>query len=193
MLDEAHEATLIRMAQAGDREAFGVLVDQNQRYVFNLALRVVGDEQEAEDLAQEAFVRAWLALANFRSQARFRTWLFRIVTNLCYNRLPGLRRELSDLGEDCLTEVPDDSPSEIDPVSSIEAKERRTYLHRRIDELPESFRLLIVLRYQQGLAYDEIARVVSLPLGTVKTGLFRAKERLRETLNVYEEDPAWTL
>jgi RNA polymerase sigma-70 factor, ECF subfamily len=188
------ETNLIRLAQAGDREAFGILVEQHQRYVYNLALRVVGNPQDAEDLAQEAFVRAWLAMANFRLEAQFRTWLFRIVTNLCYNRLPGLRRELSELGEDCLAEVPDEPSPELDPVAGLEAEETRSYLQEQINRLPESYRLLIVLRYQQNLSYEEIARVVSLPLGTVKTGLFRAKERLRQTLQVYEYQEAivWT-
>jgi RNA polymerase sigma-70 factor (ECF subfamily) len=191
---DATETNLIRQAQAGNREAFGNLVERHQRYVYNLALRVVGDPQDAEDLAQEAFVRAWLAIANFRQEARFRTWLFRIVTNLCYNRLPGLRRELSRLGEDCLAEVPDDSPPALDPAAGMEAEEIRATLHGQIDRLPESYRLLIVLRYQQALSYEEIARVVSLPVGTVKTGLFRAKDRLRKTLKVCElqEAMAWT-
>ena len=188
------ETNLIRLAQTGDREAFGILVESHQRYVYNLALRVVGNPQDAEDLAQEAFVRAWLAMANFRQEAQFRTWLFRIVTNLCYNRLPHLRRDLSELGDDCLSEVPDNLSPAHDPVTGMEAEETCSYLHEQIDRLPESYRLLIVLRYQQNLSYEEIARVVSLPLGTVKTGLFRAKERLRQTLQVYapQEAMVWT-
>jgi RNA polymerase sigma-70 factor (ECF subfamily) len=191
---DPNETNLIRRSQAGDREAFGGLVEQHQRYVYNLALRVVGNEQDAEDLAQEAFVRAWLALPNFRLQARFRTWLFRIVTNLCYNRLPGLRRELADLGEGCLAELPDETGPDLDPAAGLEAGELRRYLHRQIDELPEAYRLLVVLRYQQGLSYEEIAQAASLPLGTVKTGLFRARERLRQALQAYEpqEVLAWT-
>jgi RNA polymerase sigma-70 factor (ECF subfamily) len=188
------ETNLIRRSQAGDREAFGLLVERHQRYVYNLALRVVGNVQEAEDLAQEAFVRAWLALPNFRLQAQFRTWLFRIVTNLCYNRLPGLRRELAELGEDCLADLPDEPAPDLDPAAGLEAGELRRTLHQRIDELPEAYRLLVVLRYQQGLSYEEIAQAASLPLGTVKTGLFRARERLRQALQAYElqEVLAWT-
>lgn len=180
------ELNLIRRSQAGDREAFGLLVEQHQRYVYNLALRVVGNPQEAEDLAQEAFVRAWLAIASYRREAQLRTWLFRIVTNLCYNRLPGLRRQLAELGEDCLAELPDAAAPDLDPAAGTEAEELRLYLHRQIDELPEAYRLLIVLRYQQELPYEEIAQAASLPLGTVKTGLFRAKERLRQALQAFE-------
>ncbi len=188
------ETNLIRRAQAGDQEAFGLLVERHQRFAYNLALRVVGSSQDAEDLAQEAFVRAWLAIRNFRLEAQFSTWLFRIVTNLCYNRLPGLRRELAELGQDSLADLPDEPAPDLDPAAGLEAGELRRYLHRRIDELPEGYRLLIVLRYQQGLSYEEIAQAVSLPLGTVKTGLFRARERLRQALQAHEpqETLAWT-
>src|SRR3990172_256836 len=102
---QANESELVRRAQAGDTEAFDALVTEHQQFVYNLALRAVSDPHEAEDIAQEAFVRAWLALPNFRGQAQFRTWLYRIVTNLCYNRLPNLRRSLADLGDDVLAEI----------------------------------------------------------------------------------------
>src|SRR5687768_2276749 len=101
------EQQLIQRAQKGDQEAFAVLVTEHQRYVYNLALRVVKDENEALDLAQETFVRAWTALPNFKGQSQFRTWLYRIVTNLCYNRLPNLRRSLNDLGDDVMENIPE--------------------------------------------------------------------------------------
>jgi RNA polymerase sigma-70 factor (ECF subfamily) len=179
------EGELVRQAQTGDADAFAELVAEHQQFVYNLALRTVGDAHEAEDLAQEAFVRAWLALPNFRGQSQFRTWLYRIVTNLCYNRLPGLRRELSALGEEEVVEIADESLAE--PGSGLEADERRALLHEQIAALPQSYRLLITLRYQKEMSYEEIAKVVSLPLGTVKTGLFRAKARLRDALQQVEE------
>jgi RNA polymerase sigma-70 factor (ECF subfamily) len=180
-----NEAELVRRAQGGDDAAFEQLVTEYQTYAYNLALRVVGNEQEAEDMAQEAFVRTWLALPGFRSQARFGTWLYRIITNLCYNRLPGLRRECSAIGESDILDFADHRSVEI--FEGLENRERRQWLHRQIDQLPEAYRLLVTLRYQQGLPYEEIAAVTSLPLGTVKTGLFRAKERLRSALQAYEE------
>src|SRR5512143_2307484 len=103
------ERSLIQRAQKGDHDAFATLVDEHQRYVYNLALRVVKDENEALDLTQETFVRAWTALPNFRGQSKFRTWLYRITTNLCYNRLPGLRRSLNELGDDVVYETPETS------------------------------------------------------------------------------------
>lgn len=176
------EPTLIRLAQAGDAGAFGGLVLLHQDFVYGLALRVLRDPVEAEDLAQEAFVRAWLGLPNFRGHSQFRTWLYRIVTNLCYNRLPGLRRELTSLGDDCLDNLICDEVLNISPAGSLEASEQRAALHHAIEQLPEHYRLLVTLRYQQELSYEEIVAVVNLPLGTVKTGLFRAKERLRQAL-----------
>jgi RNA polymerase sigma-70 factor (ECF subfamily) len=173
---------LIQRAQSGDADAFGRLVLLHQDFVYDLALRVLRDPAESEDLAQEAFVRAWLGLPNFRGQAQFRTWLYRIVTNLCYNRLPSLRRELTSLGDDCLDNMVCDEVLNINPADSLEARERRAALYHAIEQLPDSYRLLVTLRYQQELSYEEIAAVVNLPLGTVKTGLFRAKERLRQSL-----------
>lgn len=185
------EHALVQSAQKGDHEAFGALVSEHQRYVYNLILRVVRNEEEALDLAQETFIRAWTALPNFRGQSQFRTWLYRIATNLCYNRLPHLRRSLSDLGDDVIAEVPENNPAFDNPAHSLESRELRTYLHRAIDELEENYRLLLSLRYQNELSYEEIASTLNLPLGTVKTGLFRAKEQLRRALERYQE-AVWT-
>lgn len=181
----ASEAELVRRAQNGDRAAFAGLVAEHQQFVYTLALRAVGSAQEAEDIAQEAFVRAWTALPHFRGQARFRTWLYRIVTNLCYNRLPRLRRDLSALDSEEAGDLPDEVWA--DPAEGVEVAERRAFLHRQIEALPESYRVLVTLRFHEELSYEEIATVLSLPLGTVKTGLFRARARLREALREFEE------
>lgn len=185
------EPHLLQRARKGDQEAFGALVTEHQRYVYNLALRVLQNEEEALDLTQETFVRAWTALPNFRGQSQFRTWLYRIVTNLCYNRLPGLRRSLNDLGDEVITEIPDTDPAFDNPARGIESQELRSYLHKAIDELEENYRLLISLRYQSELSYEEIAATLNLPLGTVKTGLFRARGQLRRALEMYQE-LSWT-
>ena len=185
------ERALIDRAQQGDHDAFAALVNEHQRYVYNLALRVLRDENEALDLAQETFVRAWSALPNFRGQSKFRTWLYRIVTNLCYNRLPGLRRSLNALGDAVVEEIPNPDSKSGNPARKLEMQELREHLRQAVDDLDERYRLLIALRYQDELSYDEIASTLNLPLGTVKTGLFRAKERLRRALEAYEEN-AWT-
>lgn len=185
------ESALIENAQKGDQDAFAELVNEHQRYVYNLTLRILRDENEALDLAQETFVRAWSALPNFRGQSRFRTWLYRIATNLCYNRLPTLRRSLNELGEEIVEELSNPDPRSVNPAYKLERQELREYLFQAVDNLDEKYRLLIALRYQDELSYDEIASTLNLPLGTVKTGLFRAKARLRSALENYEEE-AWT-
>ena len=154
------------------------------QYVYNLALRILRNPQDAEDLAQEAFVRAWQALPRFRAEARFSTWLYRIVTNLCYNRLPRLKRDLAALDpqEEAL-QLPDERQWVEGELLTIELRDR---LHAAIDELPDSYRLLITLRHLQGLSYNEITAATNMPLGTVKTGIFRARRMLRAVLEEHE-------
>ncbi|HSO13851.1 MAG TPA: sigma-70 family RNA polymerase sigma factor [Anaerolineales bacterium] len=183
------EQTLIQRAQKGSHDAFAALVDEHQRYVYNLALRVVRDENEALDLTQETFVRAWTALPNFKGQSQFRTWLYRIVTNLCYNRLPNLRRSLNDLGDDVMEDIP--GPHFNSPASEFESNEMKHHLQQAIQNLDANYQLLITLRYQNELSYEEIASTLNLPLGTVKTGIFRAKQQLRKSLAQLED--AWII
>src|SRR5512141_653661 len=137
------EHSLIQRAQKGDQEAFAALVTEHQRYIYNLALRVLKNEEEALDLAQETFVRAWTALPNFRGQSQFRTWLYRIVTNLCYNRLPNLRRSLNDLGDDIIAEIPETDPAFDNPAHGFESRELRSHLQHAIENLDENYPLLI--------------------------------------------------
>ena len=176
--NQESDAELVARARRGDETAFEQLVLRHQRYVFNLAYRVLGDYAEAEDVTQEAFVRVWRGLPNFREQARFTTWLYRIVYNLCLNRLPGLRHQL--LQVEPLDEVlPAPMPS---PAEVVERQEQIAFLHARLNQLPEQYRLVLTLRYLQGLSYAEIAAVLGVPLGTVKTHIHRARRLLRERL-----------
>ena len=176
----SEERELIRRAQQGETAAFETLVQQHAPFVYNLALRTLNDAHEAEDMAQETFVRAWQALPQFQARAQFRTWLYRIVTNLCYNRLPHLKTELAAL----------DPAEEVVLSDGRQAVERelltaelRQQIFTAIDNLPQSYRLLVTLRHLQGLSYQEIAEVTEMPLGTVKTGIFRARQMLQERLS----------
>lgn len=175
-MNSAQEKRLIKQAQQGNSAAFEALVQEHALYVYNLALPIVRNPQEAEDLAQEAFLRAWQALPRFRVEARFTTWLYRIVINQCFNRLPQLKRDLCTLiplGEMILAEDNQDT----DRI--VQNQEMRREIYAAIDDLPDSYRLLITLRHLQGFSYAEIA---NLPVGTVKTGIFRARRQLRESL-----------
>lgn len=187
------EAQLVQRARAGDTGAFEALVLAHQRFVYNLALRAVGSPADAEDIAQEAFLRAWSGLARFEARALFRTWLYRIVVNLCYNRLPRLRQELAALPVEDTEDVqagrwdglPD--PQAEDPASRTEAEERKAFIQHQVNRLPEGYRLMVLLRFQKDCSYEEIAEVMGMPLGTVKTGLFRTRQQLREALRQHEE------
>jgi RNA polymerase sigma-70 factor (ECF subfamily) len=179
------DAALVARAQEGDLAAFEQLVRRHQRYVFNVAYRVLGDTAEAEDVTQEAFVRAWKGLPGFRGRAQFTTWLYRIAHNLCLNRLPGLRRQLAQIEplEDLLS---DPSPS---PSESLEIRDRLSFVHAEIERMPEKYRLVLSLRYLQHLSYDEIASVLELPMGTVKTHIYRARQMLADRVRQWEEGP----
>jgi len=180
------DAELVVRARQGDEVAFEQLVRRYQRYVFNVAYRVLGDYADAEDMAQEAFVRAWRGLSGFQGQARFTTWLYRIVHNLCLNRLPRLRQEL--LQTEPLEEVlASPAPSLPD---HYETQEQVAFLHTELARLPEKYRLVLTLRYLQHLSYDEIAVALNVPMGTVKTHIHRARRLLMERSLQWEERTA---
>ncbi|MBI9046641.1 MAG: sigma-70 family RNA polymerase sigma factor [Anaerolineaceae bacterium] len=181
---EMDEKEFVLLAKQGDHNAFESLVYLNANYVFNLAFRLTNNHQEAEDLSQEAFIRMWKALPNFRADSRFRTWLYRIVTNLCYDRLPKLRQELASIEFDDVIDL--HIPTEGHPEKSLLSQEIQTELHKVIDHLPQSYRLLITLRHLQALSYNEISEVTGQPLGTVKAGISRARKLLRERMTQYE-------
>ena len=177
------ERRLIEQAQKGDTAAFEAIVNWHAAQVYNLALRMVANPQEAEDIAQECFVRAWRALPTFRADAQFSTWLYRIVTNLCYNRLPRLKHEMQAAGAD---EQDDLRDTAVSVEHTLLDEEIRMELQQAINKLPDSHRLLITLRHLQGMSYDDIALVTEMPLGSVKTGLFRARRQLRYLLTQAE-------
>ncbi len=178
------EQQLIRRAQQGDTAAFEALVAVHAQRVYNLALRTLNHPQEAEDMAQEVFVRVWRVLPQFRAEAAFATWLYRIVTNLCYNRLPGLKEELAAIDPDEAVEVADEQPT---IETGLVSQELKAAVQTAVSQLPESYRLLITLRHVQNMSYADIATVTNLPLGSVKTGIHRARLLLREVLAAYEQ------
>ncbi|MCK5920849.1 MAG: sigma-70 family RNA polymerase sigma factor, partial [Methylococcales bacterium] len=157
------------------------------QFVYNLALRTLSNAQEAEDMTQEAFVRVWRYLPKYKATAKFQTWLYRIVINLCYNRLPHLKRDLSALETDegVLTTQKQDSAE-----TKLLTAELNEQLTIAIAALPETYRLLITLRHLQNMRYAEIAAVTQMPLGTVKTGIFRARRALQILLKPYLENSA---
>jgi len=166
---------LIAASVAGNGEAFGTLVERYERAVYHLAYRTLHDAEEAKDATQEAFMKAYRALHTFRPGAKFSTWIFTIVYHACCDRL-ARRKRWSD------AELPDRADPSAGPEALAEAGDDARRLRAAIEALPEKYRTVITLFHLQGKQYDEIATVLDLPMGTVKTHLFRAKELLRKAL-----------
>jgi RNA polymerase sigma-70 factor (ECF subfamily) len=166
------EACVAR-CKAGDVEAFSLLVERHQATVYNIAYRMVASSDEAQDLAQDAFVRAFAALRRFRGDCSFRTWICRIVTRLCVDALRAKPRRAQPLGS------LQDSGAEGDWTESVV---NRQVLEQAVASLPVHYRAAIVLRHGEGLSYEEIGRILHLPLGTVKTHIKRARTMLARHL-----------
>jgi RNA polymerase sigma-70 factor (ECF subfamily) len=172
-------AEFVDRLRAGDRRAFEELVRAQQHRVYGLALRMLGNGADAQDIAQEVFLRAHRALAEFRGDARLSTWLYAITSRVCLNRLAGSEHRLARHGEETLARLVDARPG---PDQALERGELEEALHRAIAELPEERRIVVFLRDVEGLAYDEIAEVLDLPVGTVRSRLHRARLDLKEKL-----------
>ncbi|MGP6159276.1 MAG: RNA polymerase sigma factor [Vulcanimicrobiaceae bacterium] len=169
------DGALVASALGGTAEAFGTLVERYERAVYHLCLRTVRDPEEAKDAAQEAFFKAFRSLRTFKTGAKFSTWIFSIAYHACCDRLER-RKRFSD------AELPERADSTPGPALLAEQRDEARELRAAIDELPEKYRTVITLYHLQGRQYEEIARVLDVPLGTVKTHLFRAKELLRKRL-----------
>jgi RNA polymerase sigma-70 factor (ECF subfamily) len=169
------DPSLVAATLAGQHEAFGTLVERYDRAVYNLCLRTLRDVEEAKDATQEAFFKAFRSLRTYRPAAKFSTWIFSIAYHACCDRL-ARRKRYSD-GE--MADRADPSPG---PALLTEQQDEASTLRAAIDGLPEKYRAVITMYHLQGHQYEEIARVLELPMGTVKTHLFRAKELLRRQL-----------
>jgi len=187
-LNLAEEDNLVQKAREGDTRAFAELVRAHQQFAYHVALRALNNTQDAEDIVQEAFVKVWESLTSFRHDSRFRTWLYRIVMNLCFNQLPRLRKDINALDQDSIHLELSDTNLDMDPVLRLEGKETLTFIQQQIKYLPDQYRIMLLLRYQQGCSYAEISEILDVPLGTVKTGIFRARERLKDAVYEYFEE-----
>jgi RNA polymerase sigma-70 factor (ECF subfamily) len=164
--------------RTGDARAFEELVIAYQHRVFAVALRMLGSRAEAEEIAQETFVRAHRALPDFRGDAKLSTWLYAIASRLCLNRLAAGDRRMRREGEETLLRRPADA----DPAAGLERREVEAALHRAIEALPEERRIVVILRDLEGLGYEEIARALGLELGTVRSRLHRARMDLKDKM-----------
>ncbi len=173
----ATERSLTQLAAQGDQNAFGELVQLHQSAVFNVAYRMLGNRQDAEDAAQEAFVRAYNAFDTFDTGRPILPWLKKIVTNLCINWIKAHRPTLSL--ENGLPPPKEPKPG---PEAQTANRERDAQIRAAILSLPLRYRAAIELRHFQELSYEEIAEMLDKPLSTVKSDLFRARKLLAEKL-----------
>ncbi|GAC1501053.1 MAG: RNA polymerase sigma factor RpoE [Vulcanimicrobiaceae bacterium] len=169
------ESDLVAASLGGDSAAFTILVERYDRAVYHLAYRTMHDADEARDIAQEAFFKAYRSLKTFKPGAKFSTWIFSIAYHACCDRLNRRKRYAA-------SELPERADSTPGPAEIAISNDESQRLRTAISKLPEKYRTVITLYHLQGKQYDEIATVLGVPMGTVKTHLFRAKEHLRQLL-----------
>lgn len=183
-MGHVNERDIIEQVRTGNTRQYSLLVDRHKDQAFTLAVRLTGDNEEAEELVQDAFLRAFKNLDQFRGDAKFGTWFYRILYNLCMTKVTrrrGKPEQLDVTDEKALDNllVDEDEPS---IHERLEDEELQQMIAGEIERLPEKFRSVITLFYVQEMSYEEIVSVLGSPIGTVKTNLFRARALLRERI-----------
>ncbi len=176
------EAAVIQSVLDGDVNAFETLVKEYEKNVYNLALRMTGNSEDAADMSQEAFIKAYNSLSSFRGDSKFSVWLYRIVSNVCLDYLRSRTRKPTvslstenDDGEEVELDIADESQS---PELLLDRSLTRDAVRRGLAALPPDHREILLLREIQGLSYEEIAAALGLEAGTVKSRIFRARKKL---------------
>ena len=189
------EQAVLRRVQQGDSEAFSQLVTAYEKQVYNLCLRMVTNPEDAQDLAQEAFLKAWRGLSFYKAESSFSTWLYRLTTNVCIDFLRKRKRSNTvslsneDEGEAWELELPDPAPT---PEQQLEYRDQEQAVAHAMAQLDEEYRTILTLRVVQDLPYEQIADVMNMKIGTVKSRLARARIKLKNFLlqsgNYFEAD-----
>jgi RNA polymerase sigma-70 factor, ECF subfamily len=186
MIEDDNDQQLVQRVQKGDKGAFDLLVRKYQHRVLKLVSRFVNDAAEAEDVAQEAFLKAYRALPAFRGDSAFYTWLYRIAINTAKNTLVSNRRRPVDFDLDLQDPEQHDRQSLLKDADTPEGvlltDEIRGVVERALEQLPDDLRTAIVLRELEGLSYEEIAEAMDCPVGTVRSRIFRAREAIDKKL-----------
>ncbi|KAA3615103.1 MAG: sigma-70 family RNA polymerase sigma factor [Calditrichaeota bacterium] len=180
------DVELVRKAKSGDSKAYDKLILLYKDVVYSIVYRMVRNKQEAEDLTQEAFIKAYKSINSFNEEYAFSTWLFKIATNNCIDFFR--KRKLKTYSMDESIKYKDDEIKQeyADPEPDVEfdlvAEERKSIIRTAIDQLPEKYRIVIEMRHQKEYSYEQISEDLDLPLGTVKARIFRAREMLNKSL-----------
>ncbi|MBI1319804.1 MAG: sigma-70 family RNA polymerase sigma factor [Candidatus Hydrogenedens sp.] len=165
---------LVNQSQSGDPEAFSELVRRHQHVIYNVAYRFMRDGNLAEDMAQEAFLKAYRLLKGFRGDCSFSTWMYRVTCSVCLTELNRRKRR----GEVEL-QPSHDALQAVEPPQNVDMPER---IRRCVGKLPDRYAQVITLYYLKGISYEEIAQVMEVPMGTLKTWMFRARKQLRRVV-----------
>ena len=175
------EVSLLRASLEGETEAWGEIISRYKDAVFGLCLGFLRNRADAEDLTHDAFIRAYVNLRRYNLEKRFSTWMFTIAANLCRNRLRYRRNHP-------VAELPAQIRGGTDPAKIVAADDRHAAIREALNELPYGYRAPLVLRYYNDLPYREIAEILAIPEGTVKTRIHRGKAMLKQRME--ERDPA---
>lgn len=184
-IQQMTDEQIIGRVRGGETRMFGELVQRYQDPVFGMALRFVGGRGDAEDVAQEVFLRAYRGLDGFKGDAKFSTWLYRITFNLCADWLRRNRR--ADRRAAAIEEAAEVADGRVSLEEGMLETEKRDQVRRALESLDERYRSVVVLLYYQKMSYEQIAAVLALPVKTVETRLYRARKMLRELLESGEE------
>ena len=179
---EYNEQKLIQRASGGDPAAFNRLMAQHEKKMYAIALRMFGNREDAQDCLQEAMLRVYRAIGGFKGQSSFSTWLYRITMNTCLDELRRKKNKQSTSLDNLLEQGWSPSDDEGTPEKHAVRSELRRELNKAIQELPEDMRSAVVLRDIQGFSYDEIAGALGVNVGTIKSRISRAREKLRGKL-----------
>ncbi len=185
-LTEQDDTKLVAASKSGDQDAFALLVQRHQHRVFNLVYRMLQQYDEANEVTQETFLAAWQGLPSFRGDARFSTWLYRIAYNCCLKQVEQRKRDQALQTAIQAEQHLENADSETRVATEIEAHDRRVLVREQLSTLPTKYRLVLVLRHLQEKTYEEMAEILAMPIGTIKTHLFRARNLLKERLQAFE-------
>jgi len=179
---EQDDTQLVKASRHGDQDAFALLVQRHQRRVFNMVLRMLQDYDDAGEVTQEAFLAAWQGLPSFRGEARFATWLYRIAYHCCLRQLERRKRERNLQAVIEAEQILEGMRKEKQVEDFLEQRDRQVMVREQMEHLPSQYRMVLILRHLQEMTYEEMAAVLSMPVGTIKTHLFRARNLLKERL-----------
>src|ERR1700730_5148050 len=182
------DAELVIASRSGDQDAFAQLVQRHQRRVFNLVFRMLQQYEEASEITQETFLAAWQGLPSFRGDARFATWLYRIAYNCALKQLETRKRDRA-LQVALQAEQALESEDNFARASArIDEHEQQAFVQEHLSHLPAKYRIVLILRHLQDMTYEEMAEILTMPVGTIKTHLFRARNLLKERLQGLDRD-----